>query len=104
MKVELADRALADLRAIADHVGLDNPKAAARLVERILARMRQLARFPQSGRMVPERQHADARELIEGNYRIAYVVAKNAVTIVAVVEGHRRMPLDRLQSNTSDEE
>ena len=103
MKVVLADRVLADLRAITNHVTADNPAAARRLVARVLLRTRQLARMRRSGRTIPERAHADVRELIEGSYRIAYVLAGRRAVVVAIFESHRLAPVLRLSPRSEDD-
>ncbi|WP_408610794.1 type II toxin-antitoxin system RelE/ParE family toxin [Hymenobacter siberiensis] len=38
----------------------------------VIARTRMLADFPQSGRMVPEFENTQLREVRSGNYRIIY--------------------------------
>jgi len=60
------------LLEIAAHIALDAPERAANVVERLQGRVEQLARFPDSGRIVPEFSTGDRRELIEPPYRIVY--------------------------------
>src|SRR6516225_7169204 len=48
-KVIWADTAIQDLDAIADYVALDKPEAAYRLVQRVLATVERLQRFPHMG-------------------------------------------------------
>jgi plasmid stabilization system protein ParE len=64
--------ALRDLKAIHAFISIDSRHYAKRQVERILARVGQLASHPESGRMVPEKSDPSIRELVEGNYRIFY--------------------------------
>jgi len=51
------------------------------------ARAKQLGRFPQSGRVVPESNLRSFRELIVGPYRILYLLVADGVEIVTVVHG-----------------
>lgn len=76
-----------DLLAIGAHIRHDNPMAARRHVEHLRRRARQAAEHPRSGRVVPELNRDDIREIIEGNYRIIYRV-QDCVEVLAVVEGH----------------
>ena len=48
-KVIWADPAIQDLDAIADYIALDKPEAAHRLVQRVLATVERLQRFPHMG-------------------------------------------------------
>lgn len=47
--------------------------------------------MPRAGRIVPEMERDDIREIIEGNYRIVYLIGRFSVDILAVREGHRRL-------------
>ncbi len=48
-----------------------------------------LARFPRSGRKVPEFDDENVRELIVYSYRIIYRLQDNEVVIAAVIHGKR---------------
>lgn len=94
MKVRWTSRAANNLREIAGFIALDNPTASLRLVRRIKAKVNGLARYPRSGRIVPETNRISIRELIVGNYRVIYQLGFRDVDILVVVEGHRRLPSD----------
>jgi plasmid stabilization system protein ParE len=51
-----------------------------------------LARFPLSGRVVPELHLSDYREVIVREYRIIYRLTAEDVLIVTVVHGKRDLP------------
>ena len=85
-------RARADLVEIGRYVGGHSPGAAQRLLGRLRRSLKQAARMPQSGRIVPELGRTDTRELLVGNYRAVYRVLDEAIDVVAVFEGHRLMP------------
>jgi plasmid stabilization system protein ParE len=59
-----------------------------------------LADHPEQGRRLPELPESGLRELIVGNYRIAYRRTSNAVEVLTVFEGHR---LRRLKELANDE-
>lgn len=64
--IRWTEQAVADLEAIRDYVARDSAKYAALLVERLIASLDRVAHFPESGRVVPEYQRPDIRELILG--------------------------------------
>ena len=68
--VQWMPEALARLDGIEAHIGQESPKAAEAVVASILARTRQLATVPESGRQVSDYQREDARELLERPYRM----------------------------------
>ena len=72
VKIIWAPSALKDIKSIAEYIERDSPDQAALFVSRIIKLIDQLADFPQSGRMIPEIQNEDCRELIYGAYRIMY--------------------------------
>ena len=91
-------RAPADLRAIDDYIAADNPVAAARWVDRLIAKAEAAARVPLAGRVVPEKAQADVREVFLGTYRIVYRIRDGGIVVLTVFEGHRSFPrgaLDR---------
>ncbi len=48
--------------------------------------------LPESGRIVPEFQRADLRELIVGSYRIVYRLGDASVAVLTVFHGARLFP------------
>nr|WP_223807583.1 type II toxin-antitoxin system RelE/ParE family toxin [Pseudanabaena sp. UWO311] len=47
--------------------------------------------FPNSGRMLPEINLEQIREVIEANYRIIYYVGSDRIDILAVVHGAKNL-------------
>ena len=74
MKVLWAESALAQLQAIHDYLAQSSPEYALRIIDRLTARSIQIATFPVAGRMVPEYDLNEVREVIEGSYRIIYLI------------------------------
>jgi plasmid stabilization system protein ParE len=89
--------ALDDLDEIAEHFALDDPRAAARFVRRVLQAVERLRRFPESGRWVPEAPSKTYREVIVSPCRIIYRREGRKVLIVHVARGERRVRGDRLE-------
>ena len=87
-------QARADLRHIHDYVARDSLQYAALTVAELMAAVRRLNAFPQSGRMVPERSDPTIREVIWRNYRIVYrvVLAESTVHVLTVFRAERLFP------------
>jgi len=81
--------ALADLAGVCDYISRDSEHYAKLFAQRIFAAVEMLALFPESGRIVPEYDRRDLRELLFQDYRIVYRVRENEVQIAAVVHGAR---------------
>jgi plasmid stabilization system protein ParE len=64
------------------------------MVDRITRRSIQLADSPLSGRIVPEFQAKDIREVIEKPYRIIYRVKQDQIDVLAVIHGARLLSDD----------
>ena len=92
MKVCWTDEALRHLDNIYRHIAEDAPVYARRMVDKITQRSRQIGAFPQSGRMVPEYQDIEIREVVEPPYRIVYRVTADRVDVLAVFHGARLLP------------
>ena len=82
-------RAEADLKEIRAFIETDSPAWADLTVRRLVAAVERLREFPDSGRMVPERQSPDLREVVSGSFRIAYRRRPALVEIATVFRGSR---------------
>ena len=95
-EVVWSEPALADLEAIADYIALENPVAAAELVQRVLAHVEQLAEHPESGVRVPELGRSRYRQRVELPCRIFYRHKEQRVFIVHVMRTERLLRKTRL--------
>jgi len=91
MEIRWLDDALADITEIYHHIAADNPRAAARVVERIQAAVRLLAAVPHRGR--PGRWPG-TRELVVPRtpYIVPYRIRRDVVEILRVFHSARRSP------------
>jgi toxin ParE1/3/4 len=85
-------RALREIGEIGEYIARDKPEAANRWVEVLMALAERAVAMPHAGRRVPEYGREDLREMIKRGYRVVYLVTDERVEIVAVREGHRRLP------------
>jgi toxin ParE1/3/4 len=83
--------ALADLESIADYIAIDKPDTATRYVQKGFAAVERLARFPTSGKVVPEIPHLPFRQVIMPPCRIFYRLEGIDVLIVFVMRGEQRL-------------
>ncbi len=96
MKLRWSRRAQQDLLEIGRFIAKDKRAVARKWVERLRRRARQAAKFPNSGRVVPEYSRPELREILLQNYRIVYQVGEGAVEILTVFEGHLLFPADSI--------
>jgi toxin ParE1/3/4 len=90
--VSFAESAVRDLEEVqAWYADQGVPDVGERLVEEVLARVEQLAHFPESGRVVPEFEATWLRELIMAPFRIVYRVDDERVRVVRVWRSERLM-------------
>jgi len=99
-EVVWTEPALADLDAIADYIALENPAAAAELVQRILGHVGQLADHPLSGLELPEFRGGRYRQIIEPPCRVIYRCEKRTVYVLHVVRAERFLPAVLPRSNS----
>ena len=87
MKVHWTDTAVAQLTKIYEYISRDSPLYASRVIDRVTRRSQQIARFANSGRIVPEFDHPQVREVIEGPFRIIYRTKQDQIDVIAVIHG-----------------
>jgi plasmid stabilization system protein ParE len=89
-KIKWTDLAENDLLEIETYIAQDSFTYAFITSEKIINRTFILEKFPKSGRIVPEFENPNIRELIEGNYRIVYFLKGNkGITILRIHHASR---------------
>lgn len=95
MRILWTEAALNQLEAIRDFLSGTSPEYAQRIVERLVNRSEQLPAFPRSGRMVPEYELDEVRQVVEGAYRIIYLIKENQLEVLAIIHTSRKgLPQD----------
>jgi plasmid stabilization system protein ParE len=97
MKVAWTRRAREHVLETIKLIRWDKPGAASNWADRIFAEVETLADFPRRGRVVPEVERPNLRELLVGNYRVIYRIDEDVIVILAVRHGRRLLDLDELQ-------
>lgn len=95
MKLRWTRRARRDLKEIGRFIAQDDPAAARRWVERLRDKATNATTAPRMGRVVPEFQRDDVRELFLRSYRIVYRIREDAIDVLTIFEGHQRLDRDK---------
>lgn len=81
-----------DIESIRAYIAEDSPAYADLVVRRLIASVDRLYTFPESGRIVPERNAPDIREIIVAPYRIVYRLRPEWVEIATIFRASREFP------------
>jgi addiction module RelE/StbE family toxin len=85
VKIVLSKTARFDLKEIVDYIKRDSVKYANLEKQKIQDAINKLPQKPLSGRVVPELNNENLRELIFRNYRIIYeIVSKEQINILSI--------------------
>lgn len=84
VEVIWTNNALLDLNEIGEYIAKDSPKYTEITVSKHYNKVEVLVEYPKIGRVVPEAEQENLRELIEGNYRIIYEIAEDSIYIMSV--------------------
>ena len=90
MRVRWSLLALQRVSEIVEYISHDRPVAAEEWAIGVFDTVRQLEKFPDRGRVVPEVGRASIRELVHGEYRVIYTVEAKSIGILTVRHGRRR--------------
>jgi len=83
------EAALSDLSEIAEYIALSNEPAAKKLVQEVFRKVERLAQFPESGRIPPELEHLNYREVVSSPCRVFYKREQSKVFILHVMRQER---------------
>ena len=89
MRIDWTEPALLDLEGIRNYIKKDSAYYAKWFIAKIIEAAEHLANFPLVGRLVPEAEQENIRELLFHHYRIIYRVEEERILILAVIHGSR---------------
>ncbi len=92
MRILWSPQSLRDLDAIHEYIAKDSEHYAGLTVARIFSSVERLIQFPSSGRIVPERDEPEIREIIVGRFRAVYRVRGELIEVAAVFRASREFP------------
>ncbi|CAM2834758.1 type II toxin-antitoxin system RelE/ParE family toxin [Vibrio rarus] len=81
--------ALSDLNDIAEYIALENMVAAKLLVKSVFDKVDRLEMFPESGRIPPELDYLNYREVVASPCRVFYKQGNDKVYILYVMREER---------------
>jgi toxin ParE1/3/4 len=85
VRLKWTPRSIQDLESIAQFISLDSIRYAKLTIKALRARAQSIKRNPAIGRVVPETNRPDIREIFQGNYRIVYWIEdRNTIHILTV--------------------
>ena len=85
-------QSLRDMESIRVYIAESSPLYADLIVRRLVAAVERLSAFPESGRIVPERNAPGIREVIVRPYRVVYRVRPGVVEIATIFRASRLFP------------
>lgn len=95
--VRFTEQASDDIDRIASYISTDSPQYAKNFVKKVLEKVAKLAYFPEMGRIVPEYNTENIRELVYGKYRIIYKIdLLSDIDILTVVSSYKLLSEDSL--------
>ena len=92
MHILWSPQSLRDLDAIHEYIATDSKHYADLTVARIFSAVERLIQFPHSGRIVPERDEPEIREIIVGRFRVVYRVRNELLEVATVFSASRQFP------------
>lgn len=92
IRVEWTNQAIDRIGQIADFIALDSPQAAIGWTEALFAKEEFLQLNPRVGRIVPEYNSEEIREIILGNYRLVYRIQEEVISVLTVKSCRQKRP------------
>jgi toxin ParE1/3/4 len=75
--VILSPKAVGDLESIVRYISLTNPKTARKVGQSLLTKTKGISQFPLQGKIVPEFNSPEIRQILLKPYRIVYRVEED---------------------------
>lgn len=97
VKINWTKRAVESIYEIQEYLLTKSESFVKVFTDKIFEKVDLLINFPESGRMLPELERPDIRELIYKNYRIIYkIVSEEEIDILFVHNSYRPLNEDSL--------
>ena len=96
MKIIWSPLAIDRSSEIVDYIAQDKPSAAEKWISTVFSKVEQLKSSPEIGRIVPELNNAQFREIIYGNYRIIYRIEKKQISVLTIRHGKQILPINEI--------
>ncbi len=96
MKIIWSPLAIERATEIVDYISQDKPSAAENWINTVFSKLESLEFLPEKGRIVPEIENSQFRELIYGNYRIVYRIEQKQISVLTIRHGMQILPVDEI--------
>lgn len=96
MKIVWSPLAAERLKDITDYINEENPAAAQKFALAIFEKIEKIQRFPYIGRIVPEANRNEIREILLKKYRIIYKVENKIISILTIRHGRQILPPEEI--------
>lgn len=96
MKIIWSPLAIEKAAEIVDYISQDKPSAAENWINTVFSKVESLELSPEMGRIVPEIENSQFRELIYGNYRIVYRIEQKQISVLTIRHGMQILPVDEI--------
>jgi toxin ParE1/3/4 len=97
VKIVYTDQFLINFEEICKYFDEIAPNLGPEFAQRILANIDFLKKFPKMGRIVPERNRENIREMIVGSYRLIYELKDpNIINLLILHHSARKFPSEKL--------
>ena len=94
-KLTWSDDALTDIESIAKYIEKDSLVYAKAVVSKLFEKAEVLSAFPELGRVVPELNQDNVREIFVYSYRLIYEIDKETIIFINVLHGKRLIENDK---------
>ncbi len=91
-KIIWTEYALDCIERVASFIALDSEYYSKEFVHKIIEQIEALKTFSEMGRIVPELNDQNLRELVYQNYRIVYLVKNNSVNLIYIGHASKQLP------------
>ncbi len=100
-RLNWTDQSISDLINISEFIAKDSPKYAKITVDKIRLSAKRVRDFPIHGRIVPEINLSEIREIVIGNYRLIYFIFdKERIDILSVHHSSRLLNIQDIEKKT----
>jgi len=89
LAVILTPQSLEDIQSIVAFIAKDNPERARSFGNELIDKALSLSTLPLRGRVTPELNDSNVREIVHGSYRIIYEVLNDTVYVLRFWHGAR---------------
>ncbi|HSS18808.1 MAG TPA: type II toxin-antitoxin system RelE/ParE family toxin [Pyrinomonadaceae bacterium] len=89
MKIVWTEPAVEDLRELYAYIARDSDVYASGFVQQLILAAEGVAKYPNAGRVAPEKNDENVREVLYQHYRLIYRIGDNRLEVLAVIHGAR---------------